>query len=503
MSKTLYPHQSRTLDMLKQALRSGARRPMLMAPTGFGKTLVASSIIKGARAKGNKVLFVAPFLGLIDQTLESFAAEGITECGVIQADHPATDASQPVQIATIQSLLNRRIPEAQVVLVDEAHKWFAAMGEWMHDPAWADVPFIGLSASPGTRGLGKHYDRLLVGSTTKELIRDGFLSPYKVFAPAHPDLAGVKTVAGDFHEGQLSERMQNPVLVAGVVETWLRLGEDRPTLVFAVDRAHARKLADEFEMAGVPAEYVDMKTPRDERTRIGRRLAQGQVRVIVNVATLTTGIDWDVRCIVLARPTKSEMLFVQIVGRGLRLADGKADCLILDHSDTTLRLGFPDDIVFDVLDDGNPKTRAERKAKQSELPLPKECKACSFLKPAGVRKCPCCGFEPERQSAIEERQGELIALSGKRKSSKTDNSPEARQKFFSMCVRYALDHGHNEGSAAHRFKEKFGTFPRGLGKYPLPLDAEFQSWIVSRRIAWAKSKKRAGSRSQEASHAAA
>ena len=137
-----------------------------------------------------------------------------------------------------------------------------------------------MSATPWTKGLGKHYDDLIVAATTSELIDKGFLSPFRVFAPAHPDLSGVKIVAGDYHEGQLSEAMSQPVLVADTVSTWLRLGEDRPTLCFAVDRAHARKLADQFEAAGVPTGYVDANTPADERERIGRRLREGQIKVV-------------------------------------------------------------------------------------------------------------------------------------------------------------------------------------------------------------------------------
>ena len=219
-------------------------------------------------------------------------------------------------------------------------------------PEWQRVPFVGLSATPWTKGLGKHYDDLIVAATTAELIDKGFLSPFRVYAPAHPDLSAVKIVAGDYHEGQLSEAMSQPVLVADTVSTWLRLGEDRPTLCFAVDRAHARRLADEFEAAGVPTGYVDANTPADERERIGQRLREGQIKVVCNVYCLTTGVDWDVRCIILARPTRSEILYTQIIGRGLRTAEGKSDCLILDHSDTTLRLGFVTDIHHETLDDG-------------------------------------------------------------------------------------------------------------------------------------------------------
>lgn len=363
-------------------------------------------------------------------------------------------------------------------------------------PEWQKVPFVGLSATPWTKGLGKFYDDLIVAATTAELIAKGFLAPYRVFAPAHPDLSGVKTVAGDYHEGQLSEAMSKPVLIADTVSTWLRLGEDRPTLCFAVDRAHARKLADEFEAAGVPAAYVDMDTPGDERQRIGQRLRNGQVKVVVNVYTLTAGVDWDVRCIILARPTKSEILYTQIIGRGLRTAEGKADCLILDHSDTTMRLGFVADIHHEHLDDGKPKPPSSG-GREKAASLPKECSKCSYMKPAGVHKCPNCGFAPERQSGIESRDGDLIQLAG-RKAKKGEAEGHTRQEVYSMLLWVQKDRGYKSGYAAAKYMARYGAWPRGLSEVPLAPDAKFLGWLKSQQIAYAKARQK-----REAAHAAA
>ena len=171
-------------------------------------------------------------------------------------------------------------------------------------PDWQAVPFIGLSATPWSKGLGQDYDDLIVAARMPELIKRGFLAPFRVFAPSHPDLSKVRTVAGDYREDDLAAVMNEPGLVANAVSTWITRGEDRPTLLFAVDRAHARRLAEEFEAAGVPTGYVDATTPREEREAIGRRLHLGQIKVVCNVGCLTTGIDLDVRCISLVRPTQ-------------------------------------------------------------------------------------------------------------------------------------------------------------------------------------------------------
>ena len=305
--KPLRPHQEQAMRLLRRSLGTGHKRPMVQAPTGMGKTVLAAHIVAGALSKGNRVIFVVPALSLIDQTVQSFHDDGIRDVGVIQGNHEMTDTRQPVQVASIQTLMKRNIPPASVVVVDEAHRWFKFQGEWMAQ--WDAVPFIGLSATPWNKGLGKFYDDLIIAATTADLIRDGYLSPFRVFAPSKPDLKGVRTVAGDYHEGDLSKVMNQPPLVADLVRTWLDIGQNLPTLAFAVDRAHAKSIQQDFLSAGVNCGYIDAYTDRAERNALAKQFNAGELRVIANVGCLTTGIDWDVRCIVLARPTKSEMLF--------------------------------------------------------------------------------------------------------------------------------------------------------------------------------------------------
>ena len=483
MSRELRPHQVRIIDRLRESLIAGRRRPMLQAPTGFGKTVVAGAIVRGARAKGKRVLFVVPAISLIDQTVRSFFAEGIHDVGVIQGSHPMTDASRPVQVASIQTLQRRAIPPSDIVVIDEAHRWFEMLGTWMAAPDWAAVPFVGLSATPWTKGLGRHYDDLIQVTTTAELITAGYLAPFRVYAPSHPDLDGVRTVAGDYHEGDLGEAMNRPELVADVVRTWQQRGENRPTFVFAVDRAHARHLQGEFERAGVACGYIDAFTKSEEREALFRRFTAGELRVIASVGCLTTGVDLDVRCIVLARPTKSEMLFVQIIGRGLRTAPGKDDCLILDHSDTHLRLGFVTDIHHDALDDGRERQKQDRKRRPKALP--KECPSCAILKPPKSPKCPACGFKPERQSEVVCEDGDLVEMTPKRV--RADSAEKGL--MFGQLRHYAQTRGYADGWAANKFRERYGVWPDRYHNAPLvqPTPTTL-SWIKSRQIAWVKGK---------------
>ena len=396
----------------------------------------------------------------------------------MQGQHELTDWQQPVQVASVQTLMRRKLPPADVVVIDEAHAWFKFYGTWMADPAWQAVPFVGLSATPWTKGLGKHYDDLLIAATTSELIDGSFLSRFRVFAPSTPDLSDVSIVRGDFAEAELSAAMQP--LVADVVEQWLARAENRPTLCFAVDRAHAKLLQQRFDEAGVSTGYIDAYTSAEEREAIAGQFKRGQTQVVCNVGCLTTGIDWDVRCIVLARPTRSEILYTQIIGRGLRTAEGKADCLILDHSDTTRRLGFVTDIHHTTLDTGRERGDTEPRLEA----LPKACPVCQFLKPPKMALCPACGFKAERQCEIEHVEGDLVEMV--RAQTPASANAQDKQRYFSMLLQIAEDRGYRPGWAAASFKDKFGHWPDGLPRFPIEPEADVLAWVRSKLIRYAK-----------------
>jgi DNA repair protein RadD len=483
--RPLRPHQERALDELRRSLASGHRRPMLQAPTGFGKTLLAAHIIDGALRKEKRVAFTVPALSLVDQTVDAFEAEGIAAIGVMQGIHPRTDREQPVQICSVQTLARRRRPEVDLVLVDEAHQLHKEIFRWMKD--CPSVPFIGLSATPWSRGLGKYYDDLIIAATTRELIEAGYLSDFKAFAPSEPDLAGVRTVAGDFHEGELAEAMDRPKLVGDVIETWLKRGDKRPTLVYGVNRAHAEHLQQRFLEAGVTAEYIDCFTDRADRERIFDRFRAGQTRLICNVGTLTTGIDLDVRCIVDAKPTQSRIIFVQTIGRGLRTAEGKDHLLILDHAGNHLRLGRVTDISRDRLDDGK-KREGSAKKERSE-PLPKLCPECKAVLPPRARVCSEC-HAPVAVSLVNEADGELVELGARRTGQPTI---EDKAAFFGELKGHATLRGHQEGWAAHKYREKFGVWPndpRVRCARPTPPSLKTSNWLKSRAIAFHKAKGR-------------
>ena len=488
--KPLFPHQEAALISLRGALKAGYRKPMLQLPTGAGKTRIAAEIVKGARLKGNTVAFTVPAIELIDQTVRSFGEQGILDVGVMQADHMLTNAECGVQVCSAQTLERRGWPKARVAIIDEAHRDHKVVHRWMEEEA--GTVFIGLSATPWTRGLGRLYDTLIVPATTRDLIDKGFLAPFRVFAPSHPDLTGVRTVAGDYHEGDLSKAMDKRELVADVVTTWLAKGENRPTLVFAVDRAHAKSIQEQFVASGVNAGYVDALTAPTDRRALRKAFHDRSMPVICNVGVLTTGVDWDIECIVLARPTKSEILYVQILGRGLRPKPDKT-LLILDHSDSTLRLGFVTDIHHERLSQGQLGDAYEPKPKEA---LPHECRVCAFVIPPKTKVCPNCGAESKaRQSDVVHSDGELVELSQhrqKKAATKRNLSDDwvTKISFYGQVKAYARDRNKSAGWCAHKYKDRYGVWPNDervrwcdTAKECGP---EVMSWITAMNMRWAK-----------------
>jgi len=480
-------YQESAIERLRETLAGGARRPVVMAPTGAGKTIIAASIVRMAREKGKRVIFTVPAISLIDQTVERFHQNGIYEVGVMQGMHEMTDGRQPVQVCSVQTLARRKIPKADLVIVDEAHMMFRLYDEWMNDPDWRSVPFVGLTATPWAKGMGAkgRWDSLVVATTTEELIKLGTLSDFKVFAPAHPDLSKVGVVAGDYKLDDLAVAMNKGKLVADIVSTWLDRGQDRPTICFAVNRTHAASIAENFIQAGVKAEYMDALTPLHERNAIVRRFANGDTKVICNVGVLTTGFDADVRCIILARPTKSEILYTQMIGRGLRTAKGKDHCLILDHSDTTIRLGFVTDIKHQELDDG---TRKQAKAREVKELLPKECPKCTFLRPPKIRTCPSCGFIPTARCEVVEEDGDLHEITRDKKIKATEWTMEQKQAFYSELILHAHLRGYKRGWAYWAYKDRMKVAPASsLLEVPAKMmSAATDSWIRARNIRKAK-----------------
>ena len=485
----LFPHQQKAIDALRASFHKGLKRPMLYAPVAFGKTIVAAHIVASALDKGKRVCFVAPYTALINQTARSFMEQGIPQPGVIQGDHPWCDYSKRLQIASVQTMARRKMPEIDLYIVDEAHLLFGTICDLITN---TDIPVVGLSGSPATKGLGKYYDNLIKTSSMKDLINDGYLSDYVAYSHDQPNLKGIKTVAGDYHEGQLGERMSDPKLVGCVVDTWLKHGENRPTICFCVNVAHAEFLGAEFDRVNVASVVITGRTPMEEREVYFREFKKGNIKILVNVGVLTAGFDSDVRCLIDAAPTKSIMRHIQRYGRALRTAKGKDHAVLLDHSGNLLSLGFPDDIVIDELCSGDKQEASERKEKQKKEmkeKLPKLCTKCSNLKEAGEHTCSKCGFTPVFMENVEIEEGSLVAVKSKdKKYDKKDKERIYAELKGYQAERALAGKNLSDGWLANTYKDMTGVYPRGMTNKMLTPSEQVRAFVKYKAIKWSKSK---------------
>ncbi len=451
MAITLWKHQQEALELIRDSFRKGKRTVMLQLPCGSGKTILAMSMIHSAVEKGKRVAFVVDNLELLEQASQAADKFGIPH-GIIQSTHWRTNKEHPLQICTIQTLKNK-YKDFSFVIVDEAHCMYKAQLEWME--RHNNVPFIGLSATPWAKGLGKHWECLIKPLTTGDLIDIGKLAPFIAYAPETPDLADVAIQAGDYNQKQLGKAVNKHKLVASIVKTWLERGDNRQTLAFCVDIAHSEAVAEEFRAAGILSEAVHSKLdPETRRDRLDR-FAAGDIKVLTSRDVLTKGYDNPAAsCLILARPTKSRMIHVQQVGRVIRTTEGKDDAVILDHAGNHLRMGFITDPSPDYLDIGEKKDQSTKQKEEIEL-KPKECPKCKFLKPAGIRECPKCGFTPTKQSEVVVEDGKLKRLSKR----KREVSVEEKKRFYSELLYIAESKNYKTGWAAWKHKERFGHFP--------------------------------------------
>jgi superfamily II DNA or RNA helicase len=479
---------------------------LVVLPTGSGKTVIVAEEIRRAVARGERVLFLCHRRELTKQAAQKLYDVGI-DAGIIQAGF-LRRPSERVQVASIQTLHFRAmrsrtidLPPADLVIVDEAHHALANTWRRLIE-AYPRARIIGLTATPcraDGRGLGNIFEALIEGSGVAELVEQKFLVPTVVYEPVRPDLSGIQVRRGDYAEDQLAARMNTAQLVGDIVEHWHRIAQRRRTVVFAVNVAHSVHLRDEFRLSRVLAEHIDGETPIEERDAILAKLATGQVEIVTNCQVLTEGWDCpEVSCIVLARPTKSLGLYRQMTGRTLRPAAGKVNALVLDHAGAVFQHGFVDDPIDWALHEDR---RAENKAHAARgtngHPSLVDCPECHAIRFQG-QPCPACGWRPRPKAVpVEVAEGELVAVGRDNHTARppvadTMWDSAARRKFYSELLWIERERQYRRGFAAHKYREKFNSWPDGMCAVEptLPSDAVL-SWVRSRQIAYARAQDKA------------
>jgi len=482
MSFTLHPYQHAGIDAIRQAMRAGHRRILAVCPVGGGKTVVFSSILAATAAKGGTGLVLVHREELLDQASDKLTRWGVPH-GVIKAGRKA-DSRWPVQVASVQSLLRRTMPPAQLVVIDEAHRTMATSYRVLLDRL-PHARILGFTATPyrtDGRGLGDVFTELVEIATPSQLLELGILVPPRVFAPSAPDLAGVRTTAGDYNQKDLVLRVDTPRLIGSVAEHWGRLVRGRLAVAFAASIEHSRHLVSALQGVGARAAHLDAQTDPDVRRATLEQLARGEIEVISNVGLITEG--WDLPqlgAVIVARPTQSASLWIQMCGRGARAHEGKTDYLLVDHAGNVQRHGFPDDDRLHSLETATRRLRP--------VPSLRTCSLCFMVVPASVATCPDCqqplAVPQERERTPESVSGELVELQD-RPQRPPSPSVQQRQLDYLRWRAEAWINGWKPGYASHRYHEKYGIWPVKMitGAWDearaLELVAEFD--LIPRRV---------------------
>jgi DNA repair protein RadD len=489
MLNTLRDYQLRGIEAARNEYICGVKRMVIYAPTGAGKTVIAEAIILSALARGKRVAFIVNRIDLVRQTSRRLSD---IPHGIIQGDN-TYGVEHPLVICSIQTVARRGLPEVDLIVIDEAHAVPGSKDYLKLLAAYNNVPVLGLTATPFSRGMGAYnadiggavFESMVVASTPRKLIDDGFLVDCDIYAPSEPDLSGVKMQRNafgesDYSEVALGEAVDKPHLIGDIVNHWMRLANGKPTVCFATNIKHSQHIVEQFKFAGVAAEHIDCYTDDDERRAIMARVLSGETTIISNVGILCEGWDFPAcEVMILARPTRSMIRWIQMIGRILRPFNGKERGLVLDHSGSAAHLGYPTDDLPLELCDGSPR---ETKSMEREEPKPKKCPACSFMKPPKTHVCPKCNFAPEKKLDVLHDDGELVKVQRK-KAMQGD-----KQAVYSQLLAIRNTRGYSSGWVSHMYHEWFGVWPRGLKAIASEPTPELLSWVKSRMIRHAKSK---------------
>lgn len=478
----LRPYQTKAVAEVYSAIQSGFKRVIVASATGSGKTVIMAKIASDALKAGKRILVIVDDSPLIPQTADKFSIFGITS-GFIKSGLPE-NRYLSCQIASIDTLIKRELPPADVIFIDECHQSFAKK----YGVIWENYNekiFIGFSATPERtnkkESLSRDWQHLIKAVTIKQAVEIGANVPPTVYSIRRGRLGlnKIRTSRGDYVQAQLGLAMRDPAIVNLAVEEWLKKAQGRPTFTFCVDVEHSKDVCRAYNAAGVSAEQLDGSTDERERERKLDRLVEGKINILTSVNVLSMGVDRpSVSCIQSCRPSKSRIIWIQQVGRGLRPAEGKDDCIVIDQGENTFNLGHP--LEYEPGDLINPDNG------KGITPV-KECPECECINLNFALTCVKCGYLFPIKEKLK-THGEMEEVAPRILSPELLN----QQKFYRSKCRIAIDRGYSPDWAVMQFKNRYGFrpntivrrnafFPAGYSDESLLLYAEYLEDVAKRK----------------------
>lgn len=374
----LREYQNFLVYKIRCETNKGKRAICAVLGCGGGKSVIQGVIAANANRKGNRVLFLVHRKELCEQIRKTFTA-----CGV---DWNLTTVDM-VQTVT------RHISDVQtpnIIITDECHLSTAKTYVKIYN-AFPEALKLGFTATPcrlNEGGLGAVYDSLVEGVSTKWLIDQGHLAPYRHYSLQLADTSGLHTRAGEFRSDEVQELMENKYIYGETVKNWLNIAKNKKTIVYCSSVKSAKETAVQFVFEGINAACLSGSTPDSVREETMQRFRAGEIKVLCNCELFSVGLDVpDCECVILLRPTQSLTLYIQQAMRCMRADKSNPNKvgIIIDHVGNIYRHGF--------VDDPHNWTLEPKKRKEENLVKIKECPQCFRVFSANDQKCPQCGFE--------------------------------------------------------------------------------------------------------------
>lgn len=497
----LRDYQVKAIEQLRDGVRNGHVSQILCSPTGSGKTVVASHLMKEAREKGSRAVFVVDRIPLVDQASRTFDEFGIDH-GCLQSQHWRARPWERIQVASAQTLARRGLAdEIQLLVVDEAHTMYDSVKKLMQREG---LVTIGLSATPFTKGLGKLFSRVVNVTTTDQLVQEGWLTPLKVFAAKAIDMKGAKTkFDGEWDDQEMETR--GLAIIGDIVAEWIGktnefFGGPAKTLVFSATVAHGEELCRAFNEQGYNFQQVSYKDGNDDSRRAlieEFRKPDNSITGLVSCEALAKGFDVpDVRIGISARPYRKSLSgHIQQIGRLMRIVEGKEFALLLDHSGNYLRFYADMEEFFangiSELDKSEFDAKV-RKEPDEEDKAQLRCKACGYVMPPRATHCPACGMEkPRRRVEVETLPGQLVEVGRKAR----DEWLADKEHIWREICGLALERKKGDIEAAGKFAfaqymNLYGTKPRYALRNvePLPPSDKLRRKVQANLIRFFKSR---------------